>query len=528
VRLALVLQRGLLALLSGLAAACAFEPVGWSYLVLPAVAGLTLACRGLRLRAAFVVGLVFGLAFMLALLPWLQVVGVDAWIGLSFLEALFYGVLGVLLALVTRLPAWPLWAAASWVLSELLRSTVPWGGFPWGRLAFTTVDTPLAPAMAWVGAPGTSYLVALLGSGLAWLLLEHRWRRVAPLGVAAAVVLVAAAPALLPDGLPPASAGPRVRLAAVQGNVPGKGLEAFAERRAVLDNHVRATVALGDRISAGNAQKPAFVLWPENSTDIDPFSDPSVYDEIQTAVDAVGVPVLVGAMVDGPGPHDVRNQGIVWSPATPTSPGGPGERYSKRHPVPFGEYIPYRDEIAHFFQRLNQIPRDMVPGTRPGVLDLAGTRIGDVICFEVAYDSAVHDVIDPPSGSGGRLLVVQTNNATYMGTGQLDQQFAIARLRAIETSRYVVVAATNGISGIVAPDGSVLQRAPERHTVVMERDVPLRTVITPAIRLSSWLEYAISAVAVVAAFIGLIRGRRRDGTEPPRPAEARVPVGAAP
>jgi apolipoprotein N-acyltransferase len=523
-----LLQRGLLALLSGLAAAAAFEPVAWSYLILPAVAGLTLACRGLRLRTAFLVGLVFGTAFMLALLPWLKVVGVDAWIGLSVLEALFYGVLGVLLALVTRLPVWPLWAAASWVLSELLRSTVPWGGFPWGRLAFTTVDTPLAPAMAWVGAPGTSYLVALLGSLLAWLVLDYRWRRIGPLSVAAAALLVAVAPAVLPDGLPPPSAGQPVRLAAVQGDVPGEGLEAFAERRAVLDNHVRATVALGSRISAGTVKQPHFVLWPENSTDIDPFSDPSVYGDIQTAVDAVGVPVLVGAMVDGPGPHDVRNQGIVWSPDRPTSAGGPGETYSKRHPVPFGEYIPYRDEIAHVFKRLDQIPRDMVRGTRAGVLTLAGTRIGDVICFEVAYDDAVHDVIDPPSGTGGRLLVVQTNNATYMGTGQVDQQFATARLRAIETSRYVVVAATNGISGIVAPDGSVVQRAPERQTVVLERDVPLRTVITPAIRLSSWLELVISGVAVVAALVALVRSRRRGRPEPPQPQQAPVPVGAAP
>ena len=75
-----------------------------------------------------------------------------------------------------------------------------------------------------------------------------------------------------------------------------------------------------------------------------------------------------------------------------------------------------------------------------------------MICFEVAYDGVVHDVaeLDP------RLLVVQTNNATYMGTGQVEQQFAISRLRAIETGRHVVTVATNGISGIVAPDGSVV------------------------------------------------------------------------
>ncbi len=150
-------------------------------------------------------------------------------------------------------------------------------------------------------------------------------------------------------------------------------------------------------------------------------------------------------MVRGPGPVDVRNQGIVWEPGT-----GPGESYSKIHPVPFGEYIPMRAQLARLFERLDQIPRDMVPGTEPGLLDLAGTTVGDVICFEVAWDGVVHDLVD----GGAELLVVQTNNATYMGTGQVEQQFAIARLRAVEVGRYVAVVATNGVSGIVAPDGS--------------------------------------------------------------------------
>jgi apolipoprotein N-acyltransferase len=276
-------------------------------------------------------------------------------------------------------------------------------------------------------------------------------------------------------------------------------MDAFSERRAVLDNHVSATHALADRVAAGDTPAPAFVLWPENSTDIDPFEDPTVYADIQGAVDAMDVPILVGAMVDGPGPHDIRNQGIVWEPVV-----GPSDSYSKTHPVPFGEYIPMRAQLAKLFERLDQIPRDMVPGTEPGVLDLAGTTVGDVICFEVAYDGLVHEVVD----RGAEMLVVQTNNATYMGTGQVEQQFAIARLRAIETSRYVVVVATNGVSGIIRPDGSVLERAPVRDTVVMEAEIPLRTVMTLGVRLGRWLELALVAVAVGAVVASVILARR--------------------
>ncbi len=88
--------------------------------------------------------------------------------------------------------------------------------------------------------------------------------------------------------------------------MPGRGLDAFAERRAVLDNHVRRHRALRRPGRPARRPAPDLVIWPENSTDIDPFADPAVYADIQGAVDAVGVPVLVGAMVDrGPGREDV-------------------------------------------------------------------------------------------------------------------------------------------------------------------------------------------------------------------------------
>jgi apolipoprotein N-acyltransferase len=468
-----------------------------------------LAVHGTRGRRAFLVGLVFGLGFMGALLPWIQVIGRDAWIGLSILEAAFYGLLGVALGRVGRLPLWPLWTAACWVGAEVLRSWLPWGGFPWGRLSFATIDTPLATAMAWVGTAGTTFLVALLGATLAWLLRElvlpEARRTLTAVLATMGVLLLAAAPALA--GRATVEAAGSVQVAAVQGNVPGEGMEAFAERRAVLDNHVEATVDLGREIDAGTVPRPDFVLWPENSTDIDPFEDPSVYEDIQRAVDAVGVPVLVGAMVGGPGPVEVKNQSIVWSPGT-----GPGERYSKTHPVPFGEYIPMRKQLAQVFERLDQIPRDMVPGTEPGVLEIAGTTIGDMICFEVAYDGLVRDVVD----GGAGMLVVPTNNATYMGTGQVEQQFAIARLRALETGRTVVIVATNGVSGVVAPDGSVEQRAPVRSTQVMDTEVTLRSGVTPGVRWGHALELGLAAVALVAVAVTVVsdvtRRRRSRGT----------------
>jgi apolipoprotein N-acyltransferase len=271
----------------------------------------------------------------------------------------------------------------------------------------------------------------------------------------------------------------------------------------VLNNHAAATHALAARVRAGNAKPPDLVIWPENSTDIDPFSDRTVYAQIEAAVRDIGVPTLVGAVIGGPdGNHD-QNVGIVWDPRT-----GPGERYVKRHVVPFGEYIPFRSLLTRFISRLNQIPVDFAPGHTPGVLQVGPATVGDVICFEVAYDGLVRDVIN----GGGQVLVVQTNNATYTGTGQLVQQFAISRYRAIETGRTVVIAATSGISGIVAPDGSVVAATAVGTRAVLDDPVRLATGVTPGVRFGGTLDIVLSALGIGLAGAARLGLRWRVGT----------------
>ena len=314
-----LLVRLVLAALAGLVAGLSFEPYRLVYLLPVAVAALTLCCLGTSLRRGFLLGAVFGIGFMLVLLPWLQVIGVDAWIALSVLEGLFYGVAGLGTVAVARLPWWPVWASCLWVAVELLRGTVPFGGFPWGRLAYATIDTPVAPLFGYTGSAGATLAVALVGTVLAWAVLRVRRTPGRAVGTLLVTCLLACAGSAFP--LPASTDGEpaSVTVAAVQGDVPGEGMDAFAERRAVLDNHVAATRRLAEEVRSGRSPRPDLVIWPENSTDIDPFHDPTVFADIQDAVDAVGVPTLVGAMVDGPEPDEVFNQGIVWSPTT-----GPG------------------------------------------------------------------------------------------------------------------------------------------------------------------------------------------------------------
>ncbi len=447
-------------------------------------------------RGGLAAGFLFGLGFMLPLLRWITVIGLDAWFALSILEALFYGLMGMAWSQLRAYRWWPIGAAATWVTAELLRATVPFGGLPWGRLAFGLVDTPLA-RYGWLGGSALVSFLAVLAVALVVDVILRRdtgGTGLAQLGLAAGLT---AGGLLVPVGT--AQPGEQVTVAAVQGNVPGAGMDAFAERRAVLDNHVAATKQLADDVAAGELAQPDVVIWPENASDIDPFQDRPAYDAIDRAVRALGVPTLVGAVISGPDPEHLQNIGVVWDPTA-----GPGERYVKRHPVPFGEYVPFRAFLTTFVDRLGQVPLDFARGDTAGVLDLGDVRIGDVICFEVAYDGLIRDVVD----GGAQLLVVQTNNATYTGTGQLEQQFAISRYRAIETGHSVVVAATNGISGIISSDGTVLAISAPKTRAVLEAELTLATGSTPGARGGFWVEALLAVLgAVLAAAAGL--GRRR-------------------
>jgi apolipoprotein N-acyltransferase len=299
-------------------------------------------------------------------------------------------------------------------------------------------------------------------------------------------------------------------IAAIQGNVPRLGLASFDQKRAVTANHVAETDVLAQRVKAGELPQPQAVIWPENADDLDPRTDTISYNEIRGAAQAIGVPILVGAVINGPGPTHVRNAAIVWSPQT-----GPGEIYVKRHLVPFGEYLPFRSLMTAIDSKFDLIAKDFVPGHLPGTMTIGGVQIADSICFEVADDTVVRQAVT----GGGRLLVVQTNNASYERPGdsgdggETAQQLAIAQLRAVEHGRAVVVAATSGVSAMISPNGTVIARTSVFHPAILDRRLPLRDPLTLADRVGAWPEWVLSAAGLIA-LIAAARRRRTDGSPP--------------
>ena len=170
-------------LLAGLLMCVSFPPIGWWWAAVPAIAVLAwvLTRHNTTLPGGFGYGFVFGLAFYLPLIPWISgLVGPVPWILLGVLEALFTAVFGMFAVLVARLPGWPLWLALVWCLQEMIKSSVPFGGFPWGVTAFSQANGPFLNLAVLGGAPLVSFAVVLLGTSLCALVTDivHRIRHV--------------------------------------------------------------------------------------------------------------------------------------------------------------------------------------------------------------------------------------------------------------------------------------------------------------------------------------------------------------
>ncbi|WP_432547602.1 apolipoprotein N-acyltransferase [Kineococcus sp. SYSU DK004] len=503
------------------------------------VAALTVATHGARARRGALLGLLFGWAFLVPHLAWSGTyVGVVPWAALATACAAFYAALGALLPRLqrARLHLGPLAVTAAWVAVEAARARVPWGGFPWGRLAFSQTDAPTLGLAALGGSPLVTAAVAAAGALLAaaaLALLRHPAPagsprpvpRARPAALALALALaVTAAGALVPR--PTAAEEGTRRVAAVQGNVPQAGLDFNAERRAVLDNHAGATRALARAVDDGSAPQPDMVLWPENSSDIDPYVNDDARRVIEQAADAVGAPVLVGAVLRGPG-QQTSNTGLVVVPGEglAAATDEAGRRYVKQRPAPFAEWMPHRSFFRLFSDKVD-LAGNFVHGRGVGLVDVGGVPVGDVICFEVAFDDLVRDSVR----AGAQLLVVQTNNATFGFSDEAVQQLAMSRLRAVESGRTVVHVSTVGVSALITPDGAVHQRTELFTAAVLQDDVALRSSTTVATRVGAAPEVALSGLGLLLWLTARpgprTRSRRGGGAAPPARTAADSPVPA--
>lgn len=478
-----------IALLAGVVFAGAYAPFNiWISAPLALVVLISIQWQA-RIRVGFFTGLAFGFTSFFAQHFWLGVVGTDAHWLLSAYLAIWIALVGAATSFIsTRTPA-PmavLLIAGLWVTEEALRGRFPFGGYPWARIPFSQADGPFAN---WSTLAGVSFITAIVvacAASVALLLRERNLKTLIITGVFLSISVVV--PSLVSHDV---DSPDTIQIAVIQGGTPQTGLGAMDVRRAVLNNHVNETTLLAAKVSAGEIPQPDLVLWPENSSDINPYTDAEAYQSISAAAQAINAPILVGAVVDSvENPTtEVYNMGIMWDPVT-----GPGDTYIKNAPVPFGEFIPFRSLLTQFISRYDRVPRDFAHGQEPGIFTINGATLGDLICFEVAVDRVVNKIMR----EGTNVILVQTNNATYANSALPEQQLNIERIRAVEMGRSVVVAATTGISAAIDANGEVVESLSDGEVGSFVYAAPILKDRTPASIIAPWLELIICVFTLIS------------------------------
>jgi apolipoprotein N-acyltransferase len=497
--------RLLLAILGGLSSSLAYPREGLWPIIFLSVALLLLSVRGLKFWKAFWVGYVGGFCFYVSQIEWMShYLGPVPLLALSVLEAFFFGLGMAFIARVWRKlaerPSRP-WSTVTiafavstiWTAREWVSTNLPYGGFPWSRLAMSQSESPLADWVFFGGQPLLTFvIVAITAVTLGWAL-EARvsgWRNKASLFAAGTLTILIATPIL--TAVPANAENGTLVVAAVQGNA-NAGLFANTERGSILRNHIDASAQIEAK---ANGKKVDLVLWPENASDINPLADAVTGATIRRLVDEkFGVPLVFGTITERGG--ELFNSSLIWRPGV-----GVTDWYDKKRPVPFAEYVPDRDfwySIAP--DLIGLISRGYTFGTRDGIFELDSKKLGVLICFEIAIDDISRDLVS----SGAQVILSQTNNADFGRSDETFQQVAIAKLRAIETGRAVVNDSTVGVSAIFGPDGQTLDELPTFEPGVMVASVPLRTSQTPAIAVGSGLDLAINLMAFLLILLTVER-----------------------
>lgn len=487
------------AVLSGPINAAAFPGRGWWPLVFLGTGLMLWSLAGRSVRGSLLVGMVGGFAFWGTHIFWLTIyLGPIPWLALAGLQTIFFALGGVLMTLAWRyvpqlwpstfgrLGLLPAVLGGLWMLREAITSVWPYGGFSWGRLAFSQAESPFSSLVAWFGVSGLSFLLAWLSA-----LLLQAFREGTILAGTRGVAATACLFAVLAIPAWPIVSNGSIRIAAVQGN-SDSGLFAQRVPGQALNDHLAATIPLiGEKVDA--------VVWPENASDLNPLE----YSQAAQALDYVSsemdAPLVTGTITqDAQG--RTFNSLLLWEAGK-----GAVDQYDKIHPVPFAEYLPDRAFWYPFAPSLfDMVPRDYSIGTRDNVFDLNGVLAGVAICFDIVDDALVAQMMT----DGAQLILAPTNNADFGHSDESVQQLAIARLRAIETNRSVVNISTVGTSAIIAPDGSTIAELATFEPGSMVENVPLSRVQTLATVLGRSVEWAVGGFSLTALVLSMVLAPR--------------------
>lgn len=506
----------------------AFPDVGIWPLAFLGIGLVLVALHGRKADSSFLVGLVFGIAFYFPHIEWAAVfLGPLPWSALSVLMSLWCGLGALLITWAYRwLPRlWPTGpgrllllpavVAGLWIAREGIAAVWPYGGFSWGRVAFSQSDSPFNELFGWLGVAGVGFVMVFLAA-LAIEVVRAGITVQRSLLVAAVILGLLAVPAWtsLPGNGPSGS----IRVGAVQGDTKA----GYFDPPENVGDNLAGQIAATEPVYAEDVD---VVVWPEGSSDINPLAYPdaaAAFDRVAELADAPLVAGIITARdtgeVDENGNPIYRyyNTSTLWHAGE-----GQVDFYDKKHPVPFGEYVPDRWFWRQFAPDLiDLIGREYTPGTTDAVLDIGSEKTdghsvlaGIAICFDIVDDELLTGMVD----EGAQLVLAQTNNADFGRTDESVQQLAIARIRAFETARTVVNISTVGTSAIIHPDGSVHDQLETYVPGVMIDDVPLSTTKTPAVVGGRQVEWFVSFGGLLVLGLAGLQSRPKKKVQSGRP-----------
>ena len=472
------------AIIAGLLYFLSFPPYDFWYLIFPALYLFYYSL--LSSKKSFLSGFIFGCVAYGVILLGIQSIGLEAWIPLTFLMGLMYGVFSKLFSYLNTKSGNNFYVLlAALAVFDLIRAYFPFGGFPWGFpstvLLTGPIDSPLFFEVPLTfrnfGPTGSSLLLQSLPLVIALGVFSKSKPKnyLKDYSIFLLIIFtIFISNYVVNDYQYTQLETSELNITIVQGNSPCPGAKnrCSNERQKIYDSHLAQTQSL-----EGNFD---LVVWPESSTGFN--NDPGVHSRVQNDVSTQALRLDSYFLIGGDRPVQkeyFENYGIFIN-----REGEIVDQYLKQHPVPFGEYIPFR-KYLDWIPPLALVPRDMIRGDGQKIFMVNDTKISTVISFEGSFQRYIRNsVLD-----GAELVVILTNQASYGESGMSDQFILMSRANAISNERPIVHAAITGKSAFIDHNGKVISKSELFETTTLNEKLEVKQTKTLYSKYGNYLNY---------------------------------------
>ncbi len=451
--------------------------------------------KELKIRKFYGYGFVFFMCYYLVIYHWFfymypmdftgmsrgasAVVVAVAWLGLSAFQAVWSALVFPLYAglsrtsLFRKLPVLkPFAAACIWTAFEWSQ-TIGWWGVPWGRLCLGQSSyTFMLQSASLFGSYFITFLLLIVNFSIAYMLLYNKLLKTLS-AVCAGLLVFNIATGIVSEAVMENNNGDKITAAAIQGNI--------SSHDKWSDDSYRRSLEVYEKYTLEAAENGAdLVVWPETALPYNIFSYDYMVEYVSNLAKEANVTILISAFTEQEGADytDNDDDGLYNSIIEVKPDGTFGEViYSKRHLVPFGEFVPMRSLVMTLIPPLANIgmlEEDLLAGQGSNIMDTEVGKIGCGVCFDSIYEHVTREAVN----DGAELICISTNDSWFWDSAAVYMHNSQSKLRAIETGRYLVRAANTGVSSIISPTGEILQELGALKEGYIMDDVYIRNNVT--------------------------------------------------